>query len=127
MIEERHAALNRCRHAHVVLLHKKLNQVGFDVGVEQSLQQLSRRLFPVSEDIMVGSAGTEFGGDVLGQQFALIFLAERGKEVVEVKRDPRFPIEAKKSMRELAAGGGVNPRRSCDGVADTAPDRAREK
>ena len=39
VIEERHAALDRRRHAHLVLLHQQLDQVGLDVGVEQPIEQ----------------------------------------------------------------------------------------
>ena len=39
VIEERHAALDRGRHAHLVLLHQQLDQVGLDVGVEQPVEQ----------------------------------------------------------------------------------------
>ena len=39
VIEERHAALDRRRHAHLVLLHQQLDQVGLHVGVEQAIEQ----------------------------------------------------------------------------------------
>jgi hypothetical protein len=39
VIEERHAALDRCRHAHLVLLHQQFDQVSLDVGVEHPVEQ----------------------------------------------------------------------------------------
>ena len=39
VIEERHAALDRRRHAHLVLLHQQLDEVGLHVGVEQAVEQ----------------------------------------------------------------------------------------
>ena len=42
VIEERHAAFDRRRHAHLVLLHQQLDQVGLDVGVEQPIEQRAR-------------------------------------------------------------------------------------
>ena len=39
VIEERHPALDRRRHAHLVLLHQQLDQVGLEVGVEQAVEQ----------------------------------------------------------------------------------------
>ena len=39
VIEERHAALDRRRHAHLVLLHQQLDQIRLDVRVEQAIEQ----------------------------------------------------------------------------------------
>ena len=42
VIQERHAALDRRRHAHLVLLHQQFMQIGLDVGVEQPIEQRRR-------------------------------------------------------------------------------------
>src|SRR5215831_3341051 len=50
MIEERHAALNRCRHADLILLHEQLHQIGLLIGEQHSRQRTRRRpLLPAIE------------------------------------------------------------------------------
>ena len=38
MIQEGHAALDGGGHAHLVLLHQQLDQIGFHVGIEQRVE-----------------------------------------------------------------------------------------
>src|SRR5580700_4368178 len=52
MIEEWHTAFDRRRHAHVVLLHQEFDQISFDIGVKQALQNFARRLFPVLQNVL---------------------------------------------------------------------------
>src|SRR5260370_39257111 len=88
MIEKRHAALYRCCHAHVVLLHQELNQVRLDVSVEQTLQKISRGFLPACQYIVIGGAGRNLAVKVIREKVALVFPVKRGKEIVEVKRVP---------------------------------------
>jgi hypothetical protein len=39
VIEERHAALDGRRHAHLVLLHQELDQIGLQVGVQDAIEE----------------------------------------------------------------------------------------
>src|SRR5580700_1494187 len=39
MVEERHSALDGCRHAHLVLLHQQLVQISLDVRIQQLRQE----------------------------------------------------------------------------------------
>ena len=51
VIEKRHAAFDRCRHAHLVLLHQQLDEICLDVGIEQPIEQRprpARRARPVT-------------------------------------------------------------------------------
>ena len=112
MVEKWHAAFDRCRHAHVVLLHQKLDEIGLDVGVEQALKQRSGGLFPVIEYVLIGDAGTEFVSILSVSSSVCSDCAERGEEVVKVKTRPKILHRGPRKCVTACGGRGANPCRS---------------
>ena len=54
VIQEGDPAFDRCRHAHLILLHQQLNQVGFDIGIEKAMKQVAGRFRPVKHGSVIG-------------------------------------------------------------------------
>ena len=38
VIQKRHPALDRCRHAHLILLHQQFYEIGLQVGMAHAIQ-----------------------------------------------------------------------------------------
>jgi len=47
MVQKRHAALNRGRHAHLILLHQQFNKVSLYIRIQQPVQEIARGMLPV--------------------------------------------------------------------------------
>src|SRR5215467_3321380 len=83
MIEERHAALNRCRHAHLILLHEQLHQIGLLIGEQHSRQRTRRRLLLPAIEIGLIRRFRRIG---VPQQAPLLRGGKCAVEIIQKKR-----------------------------------------
>ena len=108
MIQERHAALDGGGHAHLVLLHQQLDQIGLDVGVEQPVQHIARKM--ASQYFMEPAYASPAIALVSGVRRLFLFRRrERRIEIVEVERGPGSAVadqERCASLRCKAADSG---------------------
>src|ERR1039458_5549124 len=86
MIEKGHAALQGSGHAHLILLHQKLDEIGLDIGVQKPMQQLARGMVPVRHGTSIRVAYTPFR--LWRQQLVLLGRSERGIEIVKIEGRP---------------------------------------
>jgi len=108
VIEEGYTAFDRGRHTHVVLLHQQLDQVGFDVGIEQALEHVAGGTIPVFEHMRIGCTRSELCSGFSAEQAGLVVLAEGGEEVVEIERGPGVAVESEKGVPQFSAGAGAD-------------------
>ena len=98
MIEERDTALYGGSHAHVVLFHEQFDQVGFYVGVKQTLQHFARGAVPVLKCALVWRSGFHFGSEVIRKNGMLFLLAKSTQEIIEVQRCPGISISRQRCV-----------------------------
>ena len=71
VVQERHPALHRRRHTHLVLFHQQLDEVGFEIGVAHPSRGAARHLRAAPERLRVGVSGGQqppVGHEVLLQR-----------------------------------------------------------
>ena len=87
VIQEGHPALERSRHAHLVLLHQELDQARLELGLAHPIESAPGGLLVGAKAFAVRvSSGEESRG---GQQLLLLALRERGEVVEEERSRPR--------------------------------------
>ena len=121
MIEEGDAAFDGGGHAHLILLHEELNQVGFLVRVEHAGEEggLGPGV-PVFEIVAVDAVGRR-------RQQALLF--GEGEGTIEVVEEERFDriIAGDEGVGDFAAEVGTEQGGGGDPVADAVAEATGEK
>src|SRR5581483_8155091 len=103
VIEKGHAALNRAGHAHLVLLHEQLDQVGFLIRVEHARERCQGGpLVPVAQKRIVGSADK----GRRGEEPQLFGPGESAVEVVEIEFFDGVAAAEKRVLKLAAHGAG---------------------
>ena len=119
MIEKRDAAFDGAGHAHLVLLHEQLDEVGFLVRVQHAGEQGGLRLgVPVVQEGIVSARVRSAGS----QQALLLGAGEGGIEIIEIER---FEICAASHDGMLQLAADVSGKQAGAGDAASAPHRAR--
>ena len=100
MVEERYAALDRTRHAHLVLFHEQLDEVRLLVGIKHARKIGARAGVPARMEIFIRIGLWLFPEEQL--------LLSSGEGTVEIIQEERIQIfsAADKCVLELAAQRG---------------------
>jgi hypothetical protein len=123
MIEEGGPALDRRCHAHVVLLHQEFHKIGLNIGVEQPLQRLARRAFPIFEHVFVCRALRAFAPRRLADPPDLP--RRRRKRNYRNKRRPRVAVACEKGVGQFAPDCRPDPPRVGDRSTNSSAYAAR--
>src|SRR6266853_590260 len=82
VVKEWYPTFHRSCHAHAVLLHEQLDQIGFDVRIQHVAEQITGTALP--EKSRVGIQIGRMTADWLEQQYLLLPLRKRAEKILKV-------------------------------------------